>query len=128
MVAWDDRKDDQSPWMQFMGKHPIGFLIYDPTGFMSIQIMKTLLLPPFPIEDGQFVVASDDAKAVVDGYLAYFGRYSVDEAKQVVIHYVEGSLLPNIVGTYQEWKISIEGECLIFGDEKTWRRIFKRVR
>ena len=77
VIAFEDRKDDQSPWLHLMGKHPIGFLIYDPTGFMSIQIMKTPPPPPFPIEDGQFVVATEDAKAVVDGYLAYFGIYSL---------------------------------------------------
>jgi len=37
-------------------------------------------------------VAADEKLALFDAYVAYFGTYSVDAARGVVIHHVEADL------------------------------------
>ena len=46
--------------------------------------------------------ATEAARAVAyQGYLGYFGPYTIDAGKQVVVHHVAGSSLPNWVGSEQ---------------------------
>jgi hypothetical protein len=49
----------------------------------------------------------------VDGYVAYFGTYRVDEANSVVTHVVEGSLNPGYTGTDQPRPFTLHGDVLI---------------
>src|SRR3954468_14829538 len=82
-----------------LGQDPIGLLTYETTGYMSIQLMKW----PHPtFAAGHAAGATPEEKiAAYDGYIAYFGTYSVDEAAGVVTHYVEGSLDPTYIGVEQ---------------------------
>jgi hypothetical protein len=126
VIAFDDRQDEASPWQPLLGEHPVGYLVYDPTGRMSIQIMKTPPPPPFTTER-VWTESPEEAKIALDGYVAYFGTYSVDQAKRVVTHHVEASLTPNIIGTDQARPFSIQGDRLVLGDGRTWRRVFERA-
>ena len=45
--------------------------------------------------------AAEQKIAAFDGYTAYYGTYTVDEAHRTIIHHVEASLYPNWVGTEQ---------------------------
>ena len=67
-------------------------------------------------------------KTAFTGYVAYFGTYTVDAAKNVVIHHVEGSLKPSFIGTDQPRPFILAGDHLIIGDDKTWRRVLERVK
>jgi hypothetical protein len=67
-------------------------------------------------------------KTAFTGYVAYFGTYTVDAAKSVVIHHVEGSLKPSFIGTDQPRPFTLAGDRLIIGDGKTWRRVLERVK
>jgi len=82
-----------------MGQKPVGRLTYDASGHMSAQLM----LPDRPkFEAPSKVRGSAEQKiAAFDGYTAYYGTYTVDEAHRTVIHHVEASLYPNWVGTEQ---------------------------
>ena len=74
----------------------VGFIMYDTTGHMAVQIM--------PLDRPKFASANrlqgtqEEIKAAFDGYFAYFGPYEVNEAEGVVIHHLEGSIFPNEVG------------------------------
>ena len=81
------------------GNHPTGMLIYDADGHVSIQIMRRDR-PRFAKND-RLGGTPDETKTAFEGYLAYFGTYTVDETKQTVTHHLEGSLLPNWVGSDQ---------------------------
>ena len=78
------------------GPEPAGLLIYGPRGDMAVQIMRA----------GRSRFASGDFRsgtpeellAAVAGYMAYFGRYEVDEAARTVTHHIRGSLFPNWIG------------------------------
>ena len=75
----------------FGSANPVGFLMYDPSGYMGVTIMqsgrrKYAGQEPTP----------DEAKAALAGFVSYFGTFNVDEAKSVVTHTLEGSLNPSM--------------------------------
>jgi hypothetical protein len=111
-----------------LGRHAEGLLVYAPNGLMSVQIMAA----------GRRLWdhgGSDAHRAeAAAGYLAYAGRYEVDEAAATVVHRVEISLVPNWVGTDQRRAVALDGDRLeltaaptaIDGERRTprlsWRR------
>ena len=53
------------------GEKPIGYFVYDPTGHLSIQIMRAPATPPFA--SGHDDQGTDqEVRAAYDGYIAYF--------------------------------------------------------
>ena len=130
LVAFEDRKDEHNPnseWIYPYGKNPMGYFVYDNTGHVMIQIMKTPPPARFASGDDEKPTA-EEVKAAFTGYVAYFGTYTVDAAKNVVIHHVEGSLKPSYIGTDQPRPFILAGDHLIIGDDKTWRRVLERVK
>jgi hypothetical protein len=75
------------------GPEPVGILMYDAAGHMSAQAMRRGRAP-LDTEDVHRVLP-EQAKTAFTGYNGYFGTYTVDERAGIVIHHVEGSLLPN---------------------------------
>jgi hypothetical protein len=75
------------------GGYDEGRILYDAAGNMSAQLMRTgrkRLSTP----------ATEAERALAySGFLAYYGRFTVDPATQKVTHHVEGSTNPNWVGT-----------------------------
>lgn len=97
-----------------MGTDPVGSLIYDAHGRMSTQIMRKdrpRSAAPIPPQ-----VTPDEAKSAFDGYIAYFGTYTLNEAEHTVVHRVEASLFPNWVATDQKRNYSVEKEGLRLTD------------
>jgi lipocalin-like protein len=94
-----------------MGQNPVGRIAYDALGRMSVQIMR----PDRP----KFQAASmnggtpEEKIAAFDGYIAYYGTYSVSEGDHVMIHHVEASSYPNWVGTDQRRLYEFSGDQLI---------------
>ena len=80
----------------FYGKHPEGLLIYDRSGWMSVQIVSDPK-PTVPISSSRegFLAATPDEKvAAVNGYYAYFGPWTVDPLGKTVTHHIKQSLYP----------------------------------
>ena len=94
-----------------MGQNPAGRLTYDALGRMSAQIMR----PDRPkFQAGSPASWSADEKAAAfDGFIAYYGTFSVSETDRVVIHHVEASLYPHWVGTDQRRLYEFSGSQLI---------------
>src|SRR5205085_6743291 len=91
IMAFEDRKDEHDPnseWTYPYGKNPKGYFVYDNTGHVMIQIMKTPPSRPFASGDDEKPTA-EEVKTAFTGYVAYFGTYTVDAGKNVVIHHVE---------------------------------------
>ena len=80
----------------FYGKHPEGLIMYDGSGWMSVQIVSD---PPanVPSESSRAAVlaapASEKIKAF-DNYYAYFGTWTVDETSKTITHHIQQSLIP----------------------------------
>jgi len=113
-----------------LGEKPSGRLVYDASGAMSLQMMRT----------GRKDAISTPAKArdksnprIVLGYDSYFGRYTVDEKASTVTHHVEGSLFPEDLG--EDWvrPFTLEGITLTLrltssADGLTRTLVFQRMR
>ena len=81
------------------GEKPAGQLMYDGNGHFAGQIMANER-PAFVT--GNLLKGSDDeVRAAFEGYVAYYGSYSVNEADCLMVHDVEGSFFPNWVGDRQ---------------------------
>jgi len=113
-----------------LGEKPTGRLIYDASGAMSLQMMRT----------GRKEAISSPANArdkanprAILGYDSYFGRYTVDEKAGTITHHVEGSLFPEDLG--EDWvrPFTLKGDTLTLRltsatDGLTRTLVFQRLR
>ncbi len=76
------------------GPHPIGMLMYAPTGHMAVQVIPDTARVRF---SGP-VPTPEEARAALVGYTAYFGTFSIDETARTVTHHCEGNVDPGRVG------------------------------
>lgn len=88
------------------GRHPVGLLIYDDLGNMSVQIMH----PHYA--DSAHTPDTAGQRAAFAGYLAYFGACEISETETMVRHYVQGSTLRHWVGSVQERTYEFSGNRL----------------
>ena len=89
---------------------PQGVLMYAPDGYMSVQLMS----PGRPLfhSDGMFDGTADEYREAGKGYLAYSGKYEVDEEAETVTHHLFVSLFANWIGSDQKRKVSFSGDSL----------------
>ena len=88
-----------------LGKNLLGLLCYTKDGFMSLQVMREGR-PGYSSGDIH-VSLMEEMAAAADGYVAYAGRFSVDEAAGTVTHHVQLSLSPTWVGTDQTRTVAL---------------------
>ena len=121
--------DKDGKCVYWFGEHPRGYIVYDATGHMHIQIMKVPPLAPFPESNWDIGTppSAEHAVAAYESYEAYFGTYTVDDAKNVVTHHVEGSVHPDYTDSEQPRPFRFNGDRLEIGDGKTYRRVLERV-
>jgi hypothetical protein len=93
------------------GEKPQGVLIYDKSGRMSVQFMKPGR-PNFASGD-RWKGTADEFRAGFEGFFSYYGRYEVQAKDGVVIHRIEGSLLPNWSGVAQKRHYRLAGKQLM---------------
>jgi hypothetical protein len=108
------------------GKRPRGYIVYDPTGRLHVQVMRTP--PTAPFAAGDQSGTDEEVRAAYDGYVAYFGTYEVDEARSQVIHRVEGSLMPGYTGTDQPRPIRLVGDELVIEGKTPEGNFYRRLR
>lgn len=112
-----------------LGEKPTGRLVYDASGAMSLQMMRT------GRKDAISTPASPKDKPnprVILGYDSYFGRYTVDEKAGTVTHHVEGSLFPEDLGSDWVRPLTLNGDTLtlrLTGEDGLTRTlVFQRMR
>ena len=72
------------------GAHPTGMITYHESGWMAAQIQ-----PDRPdVGASESAPTPQDIIAAADGYTAYFGTYTVDDVRKVVIHHRTASVRP----------------------------------
>ena len=101
--------------VQYYGEKPCGFIVYTATGQVSVQIAKC----PSPDQAPTELAAT---------YNGYFGTYTVNEARGLVTHLVEGGSAPDYIGTPQQRPFRIKGDTLVLGDGQSYKRVLVRVR
>ena len=122
----------------FYQKGSTGLLIYDATGWMSVDIVapdrRSFEVPsrrPAPQADASLAALKS---AAFDSYYTYNGTWSFDAGRSELIHHVVSSLLPAETGMTYTQKVSLEGDRLIFTNrsgtksgETMRRKIWVRV-
>jgi hypothetical protein len=87
---------------QLFGPDPKGIAIYTSEGTFALIQMRADL--PKLASSNRATATPDEAKAIIAGSIAYFGRYSVDEASKIVTVDLQGSTFPNQVGSTSDNK------------------------
>jgi hypothetical protein len=111
VTRYDDRASVEDEWNETYGPAVDGLILYDQSGWLSVQIAAT---------DGGF-----------DGY---FGRFTVVEIGEqdgdirgILNHLILASSMPELLTADPARPFRISGDTLVLGDEETWRRICERV-
>jgi Lipocalin-like domain len=94
----------------FYGPNPQGQATYEANGRVSVIITRSDL-PKFASNNRQ-AGNPEENKAVVQGSIAYFGTYSVDEAAKTVTSHIESCSFPNWNGTDRKLSFNISGDEL----------------
>lgn len=83
------------------GPHATGRITYDRAGRMSAQLMNPdrpkSKNPPGVSQIADFT--ESDMRAVLNGYISYYGTFDIDDTTKTVHHRVESCLYPSWVGT-----------------------------
>jgi hypothetical protein len=124
LVSLDALNPNGEATTGWLGTKPTGILVYDRSGYMSVQIMR-----------GPRTDSAQDKFASHFGYYAYFGTLEMNEKSQTIIHHVQGSLRPDEVGRDYEQNFTLAGDRLelltpthlVQGEERRNRIIFERV-
>jgi hypothetical protein len=102
-VAIDNVLEDGSR-VQSYGANPDGMLMLDADGQFSLILIRSNL-PKFASNNRDRGTAEEN-QAVMQGSLANYGTYSVNEADRILVLRIEGSSFPNWKGTEQRRLIS----------------------
>ena len=87
----------------FYDDHPTGIIMYDPSGWMAVQIATHGDRKEWPrtgnglhaVRIGRTV---EEKAAAFDTYTAYYGTYKIDPRARTVTHHLEDSILPGSRG------------------------------
>lgn len=123
--------DEEGNVVYPFGKDAKGFIMYNPDGYMSAQLMKSGR-PAY--ESGDLHTGTQEEMAeAAHGYLAYSGRFEVDEEKGEFTHHMDVSMNPTWLAQAQPRVAKIEGDVLSIqnglnpDDKLVWRRVEKNI-
>jgi Lipocalin-like domain len=92
IISTDGTRPDGTKFQPF-GPNPKGILVLDGNGRTSF-ILVSSARPKFA-SNNRNTGTADENKAAMQGGLAFFGTWSVDEADKSLITRIEGSTFPN---------------------------------
>ena len=112
------------------GGKALGLMMYDGNSNFSFLNIRSDI--PKLASNNRQKGTTDEYKAVAEGVLSYFGRYSIDEAGKFLIQQVVSSSFPNFNGADRKWSITLSGEELTLAsqagaaggsNELKWKRV-----
>ena len=114
-----------------LGSDPIGYLIYDASGHVAVQLMARQR-PAVPCQ--VTTSAASNNVGHIGGYDAFFGRYEVDSTAGTVTHILGRGYLAGDVGRRLTRRFKLVGDSLTLEFEPggptagrtrtlTWRRV-----
>lgn len=102
--------DQDGKILEPFGSNPKGMVVYDSHG-RFVLVLQRATLPKFE-SNNRMTGTAEENKAIVQGSIAYFGTYSIDENdRKINLHY-NGSTYPNWDGEDQIRFISITDDEL----------------
>ncbi len=120
LVSWEER-DEAGRVSYPLGPHAVGQIMYTPDGRMSAQLMRPGS-GRFASEDWRSATPAEKSTAWGD-YFGYFGSFSIDADNNAIVHHIEGSWFPNLVGTDQIRFFRLEGNRLILDADTKWGKV-----
>jgi hypothetical protein len=120
----------------FYGKHPEGLLIYDRSGWMSVQIVSDPKpnLPTASSRESFLASAPSEKVTAINGFYAYFGTWAVDASGATVTHHIQQSLYPGERGEEGVRRSILDGNRLTLsakaheiGEDHERRLVWERV-
>ncbi len=105
------RLEDGTSVQEGLGTTPKGYLIYDSSGHMAVQLLRPDR--PTAIDCSTSGSApSDNSPQLLNGYEAYFGTYTLDETNHAVTHHLEGALAAADMGRNLIRQFQVSGDKL----------------
>ena len=102
----------------FYGSGSRGLLIYDKSGWFSVQIegdgRPALQVPSVRPAPEQSETAARLKSAALDSYYAYYGTWSFDPATATVTHHAKGALYPSEDAATYAQHVEILGRQMTF--------------
>jgi hypothetical protein len=97
------------------GEKPVGRITYDKAGRMSAQLMRpgrrSSVRPGISLIAGN--ASTEELREALNGFIAYFGTFDVDESTHTVIHHVQACLVPSWVGADLKRAYRFDGNRLV---------------
>lgn len=121
----------------FYGKHPQGLIVYDASGWMSVQIVSdpAPTLPSASSREEMLQAPSAEKSAAFDGYYAYYGTWTINESKGTITHHIKQSLFPSERGEEGVRHFELDGDRLTLtakahemGEEHERKLVWERLR
>ncbi|WP_210135070.1 lipocalin-like domain-containing protein [Staphylococcus sp. GDX8P80P] len=127
LVRYQDEDKDGNIFFP-LGKDATGFIMYNPDGYMSAQLMQQ---GRQAYESGDLHTGTQDEMAeAAHGYVAYAGRFELDEENSTVYHTMEVSMNPTWLGDTQPRLFELEGDTLsiVNGNVPNQKLVWQRVK
>ena len=93
-----------------LGTDPVALIYYDASGRFAAQFMKR---SADAVAESLAARAAPNNSRAVNGYDAYFGTYTVDDAKGQVTQTLTGALSRENVGMVLTREMAVEGDRLV---------------
>jgi hypothetical protein len=120
LISWEEHEPGREVTYP-VGPDAVGQISYDAAGRMSAQLVRPNQ-QRFTSEDWR--EASKDEKASAwSNYFGYFGTYTVNEKAATIVHHIEGSWFPNLVGTDQVRHYRFDGDRVILNADTKWGHV-----
>jgi Lipocalin-like domain len=103
VASWEQTNKDGTKLQRF-GANPKGVNVFDANGRFFVMFARADL-PKFA-SNNPMKTTPEENKAVMEGSIAYYGTYTVDEMGKTVTLRVEASSFPNQVGSEQKRTIT----------------------
>jgi len=133
LVSWTIAQADGEVIDSPLGRDPLGRIMYHPAGYMSVVLMR----PDSPrfASDNLADATPEEIKAAFTGHIGYCGSYEVNEQERFVIHRLQLSSFPNLVGTEQKRFFAFAGDWLtlqtppltLLGTDQVHRLVWQRL-
>jgi len=121
----------------FYNADSAGILIYDASGWMSVQIVgrhRPAMAAPASRPTHDTAQQAQLKAAVLDSYYAYFGTWEFDEATSTLTHHIKSSLIPGESGISYSQTVTVDGGHLVFttrrevaGGAAVQKKIWQRI-
>jgi hypothetical protein len=136
LVSIETLRPNKEVIYPFYGKHPEGLLIYDRSGWMSVQIVSDPkpAIPNSGSREGMLAASAAEKANAIESYYAYLGTWTVDPSGGRVTHHIRQSLYPGEQGQDGVRELSLVDDRLTLssnvhemGEDHVRRLVWQRV-